>query len=197
MPHQKQKPPKKTRRSRTKPKQASPLVISAEASLPPEARLHADYKAQWFQERDLEGGIMDGVRMERISCVRALEGLARRHPKAKSAFLKPYHLMAANAYHADLLGVRGQKSHELRESIDVSTDVELAMIYRVEAQAKLVKIQNRMPSDLKHVMDTVLVSFPDQSLNRIWPNRSERDKMKAKIKEGLEFLAHIYGLTSG
>ena len=174
----------------------SPLKIAAEQSLPPEARQHAAFIARRFQERGLDQGVMDGMRMEKIACVRSLEGLARRHPKSRSAFLDPIQLMAANAYHADLQDVRGQRSHAVRESIDVSSDVEATLLYRVEARQKLTRIQNRMPQELKSVLEEILVKFPDSTLVSIWPNRSQRDKSKASIKAALDWLAVEYGLVN-
>ena len=184
-------------KNRIKKPQPSPLKIAAEGSLNTEARQHAEYRVVPFQERGLDRGVLDGMRMEKIACVRALEGLARRHPKARRAYLDPVHLMAANAYHADLVAFQGQKSHALREAIDVSTDVEASILYRVEARQKLIRIQNRMPAELKNVLDQILIRTPDATLVSIWSNRSERDKAKVQIRAGLEYLAVEYGLVGG
>ncbi len=191
-------PKTQTRRQKsTKPKCVSPLLVAAENSISPQARQHAGYHPQNFIERGRDGGLLDNIRLEKLACVRPLEGLARKHPKAKKAYLEPYHLMAANAYQADLDGAKGQVSHMVREVIDVSSDVEGAFIYRLEARQKLAAVQNRMPGPLLRTMNVVLVEKSDRPLAAIWPNRSDRDHAKSEIKKALTWLAIEYGLISG
>jgi len=183
----------KQKRSKYTP---SPLRIAAEQSLTPQARQQAGFMVCQFQERGLDGGVLDGMRLEKISCVRALEGLVRKHPKAKRAFLDPIHLMAANAYHADLIAISGQRSHVIREAIDVSSDAEAALLYRLEARSKLFQIQSKMPAEQKSLLDQIMIDFPDATLVSIWPNRTQRDRAKDKIKSALDLLAVEYGLVS-
>ena len=184
-------------KSKYKTRQVSPLVTAAEQTISNPGVRRQAFIPRWFKERGLDGGMLDNVRMEKIACIRPLEGLARCHLKARRAFLQPHHLMAANAYHADLLALRGQRSHEVREAIDFSADVEAALVYRVEAAQKLSRIQNQMPNEQLNVLDTIFVQRPDHTLARIWPNRSDRDHAKEKIRSALDFLAVEYGLMTG
>ena len=174
----------------------SPLVSAAEQTIANRSSQGKAFEARWFKEHSRDGKMLDNVRMERIACVRPLEGLARCHAKAKKPFLEHFHLMAANAYHADLIAVQGQGSHEIREAIDVSSDMEIALLYRVEAAQKLKQIQNHLGPIEHKVLERVMISGSDQTLAKLWPKRSERDHAKEHIRSALSELAKIYGLIS-
>ena len=174
----------------------SPLELAANDSVTPEAKVQHDYRLTRYAERDFEGGVsLDGIRLERIACVKALEGLARAHPKRKTPFLEQYHLMAANAYHADLLATEGSRSHAFRERIDASSSSEGGLAHRMDVMQKLGHVEAELGAKKKAILDRILVQLPDNTMTQIWPDRTHRNKARDLIKSALHDLAILYGLA--
>ena len=184
------------RKNKNLPKHKSPLELAANDSVSHQARLRHEYRMAKFAERDRQGGVgLNGMRLERLACVKALEGLARSHPKRKSPFLEPYHLMAANAYHADLLAIEGRSSHAFKERIDTMHKTESGLTHRLDVLQKIGKVDRELGEDAHLILKRILVDRPDDTLAQIWPNRTDQNKARDLIKSGLCQLAVIYGLA--
>ena len=187
---------KKKIRARTLPASRSPLQQMARESITPEARERNHYKYVSFAEKDFEGGVsLNGVRLERLACVRALEGLARKHPKRKSLFLQPYHLMAANQYHGDILAAQGHRSHAFRERIDVSSRSEGGLSSRLDVSRRLLRAAEILEPEELACLNRIMRDNPDNTMAEIWPNRTQRNTARELIKSGLHELAVLYGLS--
>ncbi len=176
----------------------SPLEVAANDSVTSETKSQHDYRMTRYAERDFEGGVsLDGIRLERLACVKALEGLARTHPKRKTPFLEQYHLMAANAYHADLLATEGSRSHAFRERIDSLSHAEGALAYQMDVIQKLGRVERELGADQKSTLDRILIQMPESTMTQIWPDRTHRNKARDLIKAALHNLAILYGLARG
>lgn len=183
------------RKSKQVPQIRSPLEVAARQSVTDQAQDQYAYSLRHFAERDFEGGVgLNGMRLERLACVKALEGLARSHPKRKFGFLEAYHLMAANAYHADLLALQGHRSSAYKERIDVSSKSEAGLAHRMDVSQKLSRIDQLLSPEDKAVLNRIIIDLPDFTVAQIWPNRTARNKARDHIKSGLHQLAIIYGL---
>ncbi len=174
----------------------SPLETAARESVTAEAKKQNAFKLARFAERDFDGGVsLNSMRLERLACCKALEGLAKKHPKRKTPFLESYHLMAANAYHADCLAIEGHRDTTIRERVDISSKAEGGLAHRMDAMQKLARIKREMDANQKAAIDRVVVTSPDQSMAQIWPERAARNRARVLIKQGLHQLAILYGLV--
>lgn len=174
----------------------SPLEQVARDSITPEAAQRQNYKLVRFAEKDFEGGVsLDGMRLERLACVKALEGLARKHPKRKTLFLSPYHLLAASQYHGDIQSVQGQRSSTYRERIDVSSRSEGGLTRRLDVSRRLLRAAEVLEPEELACINQVIRDRPDESMAEIWPSRTERNTARELIKSGLHELAVFYGLV--
>ena len=181
---------------RKRPVSVSPLVRDAEASVTKETRARQSYRLTRYGQKDFDGGVsLMGIRLERLACVKALEGLARKHPKRKAPFLQAYHLMAANAYHADLLAAEGHRNTAFRERVDTPAASDAGLTYRLDVSQKLTQISRRLQAEHADVLRRVISQYPDNSMTEIWPDRSARNKARENLKEALHQLALIYGLA--
>ncbi len=177
-------------------KARSPLEQIAKDSLTPEARERHAYRLTRFAEKDFEGGVsLNGMRLERLACVKALEGLARKHPKRKTVLLQAYHLMAASQYHGDLLAAQGQSSSTFRERIDVSSRSEGGLTTRLDVSRRLLRAAERLEPEELACLNRVISDRPENTMAEIWPNRTERNTARELIKSGLHELAVFYGLV--
>lgn len=178
------------------PKSRSPLEQLARDSITPETDKRNGYKLVHFAEKDFDGGVsLNGMRLERLACVKALEGLARKHPKRKTLFLQAYHLMAASQYHGDLQAVQGQRSNTYRERIDVSSRSEGGLTRRLDVSRRLLRAAEVLEPEELACINTVVRDRPDESMADIWPNRTQRNTSRELIKSGLHELAVFYGLA--
>jgi len=174
----------------------SPLEQIARDSIPPETGQQQAYKLVRFAEKDFEGGVsLNGMRLERLACVRALEGLARKHPKRKSLFLQSYHLMAASQYHGDLLQAEGYRNKSYRERIDVSSRSESGIARRLDISRRLLRAAEKLEPEELACINTIIRDHPDSTMAEIWPNRTQRNTARELIKSGLHELAVFYGLV--
>ncbi|NNE58054.1 MAG: hypothetical protein HKN36_08110 [Hellea sp.] len=174
----------------------SPLEVAARDSIPDASRQNQSYKLVRFAEKDFEGGIsLNNMRLERLACVKALEGLARKHPKRKIPVLQAYQLMAANAYHADLEALQGHQSSTFRERVDSLTRKEGGLIHRLDKFNKINYIKHQLNDEQAAVLAIILQKMPDKSLAEIWPNRTQRNRARNLIQSALHELALIYGLV--
>jgi len=180
------------------PAARSPLEQVARDSLTGESKRQQAYRLVRFAEKDFEGGIsLNGMRMERLACVKALEGLARKHPKRKSIFLEHYHLMAASQYHSDLLAAQGQSSTTFRERIDVNADRDGGLHRRLDISRRILHAAEKLEPEELTVLHRIIRDRPDNTMAEIWPNRTERNTARELIKSGLHELAVFYGLIKG
>ncbi len=184
------------RKVRNMPKARSPLEVAARESVTRETGARHDYVLSYFAERDFEGGVsLNGIRLERRACVKALEGLARKHPKRKKPFLEGYHITAANMYHGDLMAMEGHRDHSYRERIDVSSSSEGGLAHRLDVTARLQRLILVLGQADTAIINRVIVDRPDSSMAEIWPDRTDRNKARDRIKEALTKLAIHYGLV--
>ncbi|GLQ20378.1 hypothetical protein GCM10007854_13330 [Algimonas porphyrae] len=184
---------KRKRRQRLTKPVLSPIMIAAEASLTAEAREHFKFRSERFAERDLEQGTMDGARMRRVACARALEGLVVKQHKASAPFLDPVHAQAASIYQGDLDACHGGQSHEIVERVHMSGSPDMAQCYQIDCLNRVARIGNRMCPDQNRSVRLVL-EHRNQSLSRLWPNRAQRNAARYRIRDGLDWLAQEYGL---
>jgi len=183
-----------TRRSSI-PKSTSPLVIQARESLSKQAQQRYGYKIHHYAEKDFEGGIsLNGVRLERLACVKALEGLARSHPRRKTRFLDEFHLIAANLYHADILFSIGHRSLAFQERVDISRSGDGGISRRLEVLDRLEQIAKTLDLAEHSVLTRIMRDMPDHTMAQIWPNRNERNASRDLIKSALHKLAIYYGI---
>lgn len=148
-----------------------------------------------MRSETFEGGVsLNGMRLERLACVKALEGLARKHPKRKTVFLENYHLMAASAYQGDLLAMEGHRNSAYRERIDVSSSGDGGLVRRLDAAERLTYIKSKLPKEELTALDVIITKMPENSMAEIWPGRTDRNKARDYLKGGLHKLAVIYGL---
>lgn len=179
--------------------QKKPLTateIAAEATVNAFARQHGEYARVAFTERDKEGGMIEGTRMRRIAPVRALEGLAVKHPKSDKPFLTEVHMMAAKKYDAMILAAQGHCDHEIKEWVDRSPSPGSRTLYHIMANDQLARLHLRMPVDHRMALACVFISSRDKTLAQVWPLRSIRDIQRKTIKDGLDWLAAEFGFRS-
>ncbi len=178
------------------PQSRSPLEQLARDSITEQARDRHSYQMVRFAEKDFEGGVsLNGMRLERLACVKALEGLARKHPKRKTLFLQAYHLMAASRYHGDVQAAQGHRSSTFRERIDVSASREGGLTRRLDVSRRLLRTAEALEPEELAVLNRVIRDRPDESMADIWPNRTERNTARELIKSGLHELAVFYGIV--
>jgi len=184
------------RKNRSAPQTPSPLEKIARESVTPEAANRQTYRLTRFAEKDFEGGVsLNGMRLERLACVKALEGLARKHPKRKTLFLQAYHLMAASQFHGDVLAAQGHRSNAFRERIDISTRSEGGLGRRLDVSRRLLRAAEVLEPEELACLNRVIRDRPDKSMADIWPNRTERNTARELIKSGLHELAVFYGIV--
>jgi len=178
------------------PPAVSPLVQLARDSATPETQAQHVFGVVRFAEKDFEGGVsLNGMRLERLACVKALEGLARKHPKRKSIFLEAYHLVAANQYHSDILAAQGHRDNSYRERIDVSSRSEGGLSQRLDVSRRLLRTAEALEPEELACLNIIIRDKPDSSMTDIWPNRKERNTARELIKSGLHELAVFYGMV--
>lgn len=189
------------RRKKRKPVQKlvqsrSPLEQLAQDSVTAETRARQSYRLVRFAEKDFEGGVsLNGMRLERLACVKALEGLARKHPKRKSVFLEAYHLMAASEYHRDILAAQGHRDNSYRERIDVSSRSEGGLTQRLDVSRRLLRAAEVLEPEELACLNRIIRDKPDSTMSELWHNRSERNTARELIRSGLHELAVFYGLV--
>lgn len=187
---------RKKRAAQKLPKSRSPLEQIARDSITAETRARQSYRLVRFAEKDFEGGVsLNGMRLERLACVKALEGLARKHPKRKSVFLEAYHLMAASQYHGDILAAQGNRDNSYRERIDVSSRSEGGLTRRLDVSRRLLRAAEVLEPEELAFLNRVIRDKPDSTMAELWPNRTERNTARELIKSGLHELAVFYGLV--
>ena len=178
------------------PPSKSPLEVLARQSITPETGARQAYILTRFAEKDFEGGVsLNGMRLERLACVKALEGLARKHPKRKTLFLQAYHLLAASQYHSDIFASRGHRSHVFRERIDVSSRSEAGLSRRLDVSRRLLRAAEVLEPEELACINRIIRDMPDSSMADIWSNRTERNTARELIKSGLHELAVFYGIV--
>lgn len=178
------------------PKSYSPLAQIARDSVTDEARAQQAYRLTNFAEKDFDGGVsLNGMRLERLACVKALEGLARKHPKRKLNFLNGHHLMAASQYHADILAAQGHRDNSYRERIDISSRSEGGLSRRLDVSRRLLRAAEALEPQELACLNTIIRDKPGKSMIDIWPNRTERNTARELIKSGLHELAVFYGIV--
>ena len=174
----------------------SPLEQIARDSVTAETRAQQVYRLVKFAEKDFEGGVsLNGMRLERLACVKALEGLARKHPKRKSIFLESFHLLAASQYHGDLLSAQGHRDNSYRERIDVSSRSEGGLSARLDVSRRLLRAAEVLEPEELSCINRILRDRPDNSMAELWRNRTERNSARELIKSGLHELAVFYGIV--
>ncbi len=188
---------RRKRRPTSKPvRSRSPLEQIAKDSITPETGAQQGYKLVRFAEKDFDGGVsLNGMRLERLACVKALEGLARKHPKRKSRFLEAYHLMAGSHYHADLLAAQGHRNATYRERIDISSQGEGHITRRLDISRRLLRAAEKLEPEELACLNRAIRDRPDATMAEIWPNRTERNTARELIKSGLHELAVFYGIV--
>ncbi len=174
----------------------SPLEQIARDSITPETGIRQSYKLVRFAEKDFEGGVsLNGMRLERLAPVKALEGLARKHPKRKTLFLQSYHLLAASQYHGDLLSAEGHRNNTYRERIDVSASGDTGINRRLDISRRLLRAVEKLEPEELASLNKVIRDYPDGTMAEIWPIRTERNTARELIKSGLHELAVFYGMV--
>ena len=184
------------RKNKSVPHTPSPLEQIARESITPEAASRQAYRLTRFAEKDFEGGVsLNGMRLERLACVKALEGLARKHPKRKTLFLQAYHLMAASEYHGDILAAQGHRSNAFRERIDISARSEGGLGRRLDVSRRLLRAAEVLEPEELACLNKIIRDCPEESMADLWPNRTARNTARELIKSGLHELAVFYGIV--
>lgn len=187
---------RKKRAAQKVPKSKSPLEQIARDSVTSETRHRNAYKMVRFAEKDFEGGVsLNGMRLERLACVKALEGLARKHPKRKTLFLQAYHLMAATQYHGDILAAQGHRDGTYRERIDVSSRSEGGLSQRLDVSRRLLRAAEALEPEELACLNAIIRDKPEATMVDLWPNRTQRNTARELIKSGLHELAVFYGIA--
>ena len=162
---------KRKPKQRPTKRQLSATEIEAEKSLPPEAREHAAYAIERFAMRDADGSTsnaLDGHRMRRVACAKALEGLVVKQPRSEGPFLTPVQAQAASVYQGDLDACHGGQSHEINERVQMSGSPDLAQCYQLDCLNRVARIGHRMHPDQNKAVRTVIENR-DMSLSALWP----------------------------
>lgn len=189
---------KRKPKQRLTKRQPPATEIQAENSLPAEARQHASYAVERFAMRDAEGSAsnaLDGHRMRRVACAKALEGLVVKQPRSEEPFLTPVQAQAASVYQGDLDACHGGQSHEINERVQMSGSPDLAQCYQLDCLNRVARIGHRMHPDQNKAVRTVIENR-EMSLSALWPERTAQRRAKELIRDGLDWLAQEYGLIA-